>query len=638
MAERREHVRLALSWALTIAVTALVVQVNSAWLAADEQLPWGDAPGHLRILVRWDKWVGAGWDVPVDPFPPALYLASDFFVRRVGAGLDTALFGVVVFAGVLAAGLSRVGYRLQGLTAAVVLPLAVLSTATIANYTRLYLLGLPAAALLPWVLLCCWTSEGYRRWLPTLGVGLTLGLAILAKYQIAYWLLPILVAPGLVMVARSPAALVPLLGVVPTFGLVLERLADQALVDPPASGELLGATIRWQGLIIGETAAVLLGLWLLVRWKAPERWRDRLQPGVALALAALLTLALVVPWGMVVADELYTHVQYVTQDMERAPWPIHEAMLWGQIDGFWPLARVWLKLGIGLALLELLLRWTPLKRTPPSRWLYGDETRLPHGVVLGVLALSGTAGVIVTVTQVLADPRYYLPLFVLLGFLVALPLCRLRPTRWLLAPVLAAVCLLQLDPSLGQSRPELSGRFVSMGVHSAYTSGRYEALTPSDGRWLLHYGAAPVRDAPAGATERALIAARKVRAVPRTLGGSTECGGIAYVTGVPIEDRTLYGLAALHGHGECMVDRLARIDPKTGRMMWEPKTRRPKALLMVATTAAQEAAVLEALAERSELTWDVVSQEAVLGGRQVTLYAWAKPAPPADPEPPTPAE
>jgi len=625
VAERRDLLRGALSWGLTLAITAMVIRVHSVWLAVDEQLPWGDAPGHLRILVRWDHWIGLGWKVPIDPFPPALYLVSDFFHRQVGAGLDTALFGVVVFAGVLAAGLSRVGWRLQGLTACVLLPLVVLAAPTIGNYARLYLLGLPAAALLPWVFLCCWASDGYRRWLPTLGVGLTLGLAILSKYQIAYWLLPILVAPGLLMVARSPAALVPLIGVAPVFALVLKRLLDQAVVDPAATGELLDATIRYQGLLIAEAAGVLVVLWAAIRWKASGRWRTRLQPGFALALAALLTLAMVVPWSMVVADALHTHVQYVTQEMERAPWPIHEAMLWGQIDGFWPLARTWLWLGLGLAGLELLLRWTPIERTPLPRWLYGAEDRLPLGVPLAIVATSGGLGVTLTVTQVLADPRYYLPLFVILGFLVALPLCRLRPTRWVLAPVLGAACLLQLHPGWGRTLDALSGRFVSVGVHSAYTSGRYDALVPPDGKWLLHYAADPVASGAAGATERALIAARTIGRVPRTLGGSTECGGIAYITGVPVEDRTMYGLAALHGHGECTVDRLARVEQRTGQLMWEPKTRSPKALLMVATTPDQDATVLTALSERSELGWEVLSSEPVLGDRAVTLYRWARP-------------
>jgi hypothetical protein len=229
------------------------------------------------------------------------------------------------------------------------------------------------------------------------------------------------------------------------------------------------------------------------------------------------------------------------------------------------------------------------------------------------------------VTQVLADPRYYLPLFVILGFLVVLPLCRLRPTRWLAAPVLGAACLLQLHPGQGRTLEALSGRFVSVGVHSAYTTGRYEALRPADGQWLLHYAADPVTDGAAGATERALIGAHGIGRVPRTLGGSSECGGIAFIAGVPVEDRTLYGLAALHGHGECTVDRLARTEQRTGTLMWEPKTRRPKAILMVATTPAQDATVLAALAERSELAWEVVSTEAVLGNRAVTLYRWAAP-------------
>ena len=84
------------------------------------------------------------------------------------------------------------------------------------------------------------------------------------------------------------------------------------------------------------------------------------------------------------------------------------------------------------------------------------------------------------------------------------------------------------------------------------------------------------------------------------------------------------------------MDRLARTEQRTGQLMWEPKTRRPKALLMVATTPDQDATVLAALAERSPLEWEVVSTETVLGDRAVTLYRWQPPQPDPEPEEVTP--
>jgi hypothetical protein len=601
------------------------VALNSAWLTADEKLPWGDAPGHLRILVRWHDWVGGQQAPPSDPFGPGLYLVSDFFLRHLGHGLDTALFALAVFAAILAAGLSRVGMRLQGLTACALLPIAVLAMPAIGNYSHLYLLGLPATALLPWVFLACWSSDGFRRWLPTLGLGLTLGLAILAKYQIAYWLLPVLVAPGLLMVLRSPASLVPLAALGPTFFGVLKSLLLQATTEQPPPPGVVQATIHWQLETIVEAASILVAAWILLRWRAPEPWHRRLRPGFALGLAALLTLGLVVPWSMIVAQDLYAHVQYVVGEMDHSTWPEHKNMLQGQVDAFWPKARGWLILGTGLSALELLSRIRPIRKHRVTGWLYGAQGRLPQAAPLVLLGLGSALGVLVTVTQVLNDPRYYLPLFVCLGMLAVLPLCHFTPTRWLLAPVLGAACLVQLFPGWAREHQVFDDRLVSVGVHSAYTTGRYRAMEPSDGLWLLHHAAEPVTDGATGATERALIAAHAIDKIPRTLGGSSRCGSLGYVTGIPIEDRTMYGLASLHGHGECKVDRLVRIEQRTGELIWEPKSPRPRALLLVGTTPQQDAAVLAAMAERTTVEWALVSSEQVLTDRAVSLYRWEQP-------------
>ncbi len=406
---------------------------HAAWLAADQTLPSGDAPGHLLNVTRHHAWLYEGAGTPMQPFLPGVYLPAAALVQVLGPSMDATRLAVAGFSAFGVAGLSALGLFLQGRTAALLLPLLWLAAPSATNYSRLLLMDVPAAALMPWILLTLWGSDGFRRLVPTLLFGLFLGWAVLNKLTIALFLLVPLAVAGLVLVVRSPLALVPLvLAVVPLVrgfqgAWARKDLAAAMYTGPDFAGVKL--TLGW----LGGALALTLVLWAVLRR------RDSLRRGLALAGAAQVSGLVVIPWLHAMAPSVYEKLyregvaEVIVTDPERVlAWNIEQLLVVVPHTWWWGQGVFWL-----LVLVPLGLRWERLSGLlgPVKPWVGWRLWELAASAALGTWLISRTLPI---------NARYVLPAALLLAVVWVVAVCRVRPTRWVLAPVLAVFAAGQL--------------------------------------------------------------------------------------------------------------------------------------------------------------------------------------------------
>lgn len=406
---------------------------HATWLAADGTLPSGDAPGHLLNVTRHHAWLYEGQGAPMQPFLPGVYLPAAALMQALGPTLDATRLAVAGFAAFGVAGLSALGLFLQGRTAAMLLPLLWLAAPSAANYSRLLLMDVPAAALVPWILLTLWGSQGFRRLLPTLAFGLFLGWAVLNKLTIVLFLLVPLLVAGLGLALRAPLGLLPLvLAAVPLargFQSAWARkdLAAAMYTGPDAAG--VKTTVIW----LGGALVLTLILWVVARRK------ESLQRGLALAGAALVSGLVVVPWLHAMAPSVYEKLYregvaevIVTDPARVLSWNLEQLLVVVPHTWWWGQAVGWLLIGVPLA-----LRWERI------RGLLG-------GVVPGVgwrlweLTASAALGTWLISRVLPINARYVLPATLLLVIVWVVALTRVRPTRWTLVPLLGLIAAGQI--------------------------------------------------------------------------------------------------------------------------------------------------------------------------------------------------
>jgi len=406
---------------------------HAAWLAADGTLPSGDAPGHLLNVTRHHAWLYEGQGTPMQPFLPGVYLPAAALMQALGPTMDATRLAVAGFAALGVAGLSALGLFLQGRTAAVLLPLLWLAAPSAANYSRLLLMDVPAAALVPWILLTLWGSRGFRLLLPTLAFGFFLGWAVLNKLTIVLFLLVPLLVAGLGLAVRAPLGLLMLvLAAVPLargFQAAWARkdLAAAMYTGPDAAG--VKTTVLW----LGGTLVLTLVLWVAARR------RQDLQRGLALAGAALVSGLVVVPWLHAMAPSVYEKLYregvaevIVTDPARVLSWNLEQLLVVVPHTWWWGQAVGWL-----LILVPLALRVARLERVlgtvvPGVGWRLWELTA---SAALGTWLISRTLPI---------NARYVLPATLLLVIVWVVAVTRVRATRWTLGPLLGAIAAGQL--------------------------------------------------------------------------------------------------------------------------------------------------------------------------------------------------
>jgi hypothetical protein len=425
-----------LALALPLFWGILALWLHGSWLAADQLLPSGDAPGHLLNVTRHHGWLFEGKGTPMQPFLPGVYLPAAVLLQWFGPSIDAPRLAVAAFSALGVAGMSALGLQLQGRSAAMLLPLVWLAVPSASNYSRLLLMDVPAAALMPWILVALWGSNGFRRLLPTLAFGFFLGWAVLNKLTIVLFILVPLAVAGLTLAIRAPLGLVPLILAVVPIARGLEsawgrrRLAAAMYTGPDAQG--VKVTLAW----LGGMLLVTLVLWFLARK------RESLQRGLALAGAALVTAMVVLPWLHAMAPSVYEKLYregvsevIVTDPARVLSWNLEQLLVVVPHAWWWGQLVFWLML-----LVPLALRWERIRTSlgtvvPEAGWRLWELTA---SAAIGTWMISRILPI---------NARYVLPATMLLVVVMGVSLVRIRQTRWTLGPILGGIALAQLNPS-----------------------------------------------------------------------------------------------------------------------------------------------------------------------------------------------
>ncbi len=602
-----------LGWGITVLAVALTLWAHLLYQWQHQLLPEGDAPGHIIIMDRYREMLFSGGPFARDPFPPGLYLVSAVLLRLLGPSLDAVLLGVALFAALLAAGLARLGMRLQGLAACTLLPLLALAAPTITNYSRLYLLDLPATSLLPWVLLLAISCDGFRRPVRSLALGVTLAALALVKYQYLSWVVPLPLIPLGILIFRSRAALLVAAGALPPLAYVAWRLAQR--LQSPQTPQGFDPT---EGLWHLEGVLALSALLLAALWF----WRRRvtagnspLLPGLHLALAALLGAAVFLPWANAAAPSVSDYLDMVVSHNKSIGRELNLVAAWRDLRHAWPQTELLLWLGGALAALELALCLPPLRRQPWLRWLAGPRSPWqPAVLALAAAAAAALAGAWLTAGLLPPNTRYYIPLYVYATFCIGLPICRLRPTRLLLAPLLGAVCLLQVG---GRG---LSHHFPALDAHNIVIEVPLRLQPPDGDPWRYFSAEVAVVRGPLDGLELALsrLAALRAGKIPwRGLHQARQrrCG-LGYVSTLHVEERAFIALDAVHGVG-CIWKNMAGGQEEASKI---------SALALISVEPSQQDRWLARLEAASDRTWSVLASQETLDGELVSVLVPGEPA------------
>jgi hypothetical protein len=433
-------------------VAALVTGgVHARFLTLDGALPVGDAAGHLLKVGRHLAWLQGGGPLPLEAFPPGLYVVAAWMVAWIGPTVDAAALGTVAFASLLGFTLSWLGLRAGGPFAGVLLPLVALATPMLSASARILLLDLPATALIVVVWTLAWESGGFRRPVPTVLMGVALGVGALVKYTLFPWVLPFLVLTGVTMFVRSPTSLLPLV-----FAAYPGWLAVRALVErsgAPAGtftpARLVGPVNVALGVGVVGALVVIVGVFAARRRGKDSRWVVGLADGAWLAIAAICAMAVVLPWFLYAMPVVWSKVRHEAIEEVRTSGVAHattyiRALVVRSWPGAWWLLQ-------GAAALELAWQaWVVRARWASSSWGRGAEPprNAPpdaprFGPSVGI-ALSCVLGTLFTLHRLPVDPRYYLPLLAGAGIVLGLGAYRFKLGRWALAPALALLLLDQL--------------------------------------------------------------------------------------------------------------------------------------------------------------------------------------------------
>lgn len=573
---------------------------HARWLAEDGGLPVGDAGGHLANVARHLVWLRGG-HLPLEAFPPGLYTTSAMVAKHFGPTVDHVTMGTVAFAALLGGIASWLGLRASGWTAGVVLPLALLAAPLLSGAARQILLDLPATAAIAAIWVLAWESQGFRRVVPTLLLGVALGLGALIKYTLFIWVLPALVLTGAWMVVRAPSSLLPLLLVLwpareVALSLQLRALAGQdTSLDLPLYTRVFGVVGVVAGLV-----AVLLGAAAYLRRRRPGRLAAGFADGAGLALAALLAILIIFPWFYQAMPLVWEKVQReaITEvrssgvasatEFARAmvlrSWP----QAWQLVQGAAGMEAAWL-------LYVAFVRVRAHRRRSGSASETAPETKPlpPFGPALPVIA-SCVLGTLYTAGNLPVDVRYYLPLLVGVGLLMPLAATRFRVGRWGIGPLLGGVFVWQLAADRGAGRSPARIEPTSFSARAAL------ALDP-----LGPFAPPEPRGAPFALALEGLVAAIVAERVNDAGAFLIVVPPFAEARSLGLESRTLQALAQLGGVREPAV-RVVEVEVR-GAI----DTANARYLAIAGARVRGLAAVVEG--------WDVVT-EARVGDRLVALY------------------
>lgn len=398
------------SWGPGLAVAVALTAVQLAWLAHDTSGMLNDD----RTLFRAAACLEASWGTSASgaeclgqtPYPPLI---------PTWTALHFALFGPSVQGAVaslwpawLLLGLAAYGFvrrhagPLAGASAAVLATLLAVHT----HLRAFYFSEIPLAAAALGALACWDASDGLRRRLPSLGLGICLGLGLMCKWSFGFFLGPPMALVLVLVLLRVPRRWTT------TVGPALLALAAAVALAAGLGGWLEAGVLLGLGLLL--LAAAWLG-WL--GWRRTdllaEHGRARL---LGAGLMVLVTGLVAGPWYLGHAGSMQAFLSS-NLDMQYAGEPLTVAQSWV----YYPIVAWFRMPTVVVPLLALAL--------VRSLWPGGGR----HGGWTWVVLLSGM--VVLAVLPYRAD-RYLVPG---LPILAVPALLALRGWRWPLRVACVAI-------------------------------------------------------------------------------------------------------------------------------------------------------------------------------------------------------
>ena len=314
-----------LLWAMPALVLAIILAQQLAWLNLHTAVDtWDDDAGLFKLALCF-----AGMDASGNvgcaagaPYPPLVpWLTGQTFKAAGGASLHAALVShwpfLVVLCSALFLGFRRIATPMAGLAAMAWGPVVVWSLHIRGKvYTEVPLAALVVAAVVALAL-----SEGFRRRIPSVLLGVVLGLGLLTKWSFAFFM-------------GIPAALAVVLAVRRSIGSVrLGWVAAVAAALVPAF--VLAGAAQWIpfGLTIGFWLGVVLALALgVIAWRSPG---DVDRAGlVNVGLCVVAVTAVAGPWYW---SHLASMQEFLAANMAQkyhgdpvsglAAWPFYPSVL-----------------------------------------------------------------------------------------------------------------------------------------------------------------------------------------------------------------------------------------------------------------------------------------------------------------------
>lgn len=412
------------------------------FIARDNSIPIADAAGHVLITLRWLEWLQGGF-MPLEPFPPAVYLLAANLMRWQEPSWDLAQAAVALHGAALIAGVgwfaARAAGPLAGITAVALAFTAPFLTAT----SRLFLLDIPATAAIVWVWALCWESRGFSRWLPTLLLGPALAWGALCKYTLLIWVVPVLLFHGVWLLVRRPSALFPLFVAGAACAVVLDNLIARATNEAASLILMPSLGAAEQPLLL---AVVALTGTLAIAFNFGERARG-LRDGAALGLTTVVALAMMALWAFDSGFAVWVKLKHEAIDVVRSAGQNEgRGFALALIASNWPLARVFLGLALVFELVAIASarlnpeRWMGFGGQNPKEWWPGPVAEVGFSSVLGV---------IVTAEMLPLDARYYLPVVVGSLLITAIGLSRLPRLNTVVCVAVLGLSVLQFGAARG---------------------------------------------------------------------------------------------------------------------------------------------------------------------------------------------
>ncbi len=262
---------------ILIALFIIIFLVNNyLYIKGDLGLKTND--NHFyRSIQYYDKLVMKGNAVLTKiRFPPLVYLVSTCFYAVNGVSIETARISILLFAIIFLLAMFGIGYEMGGNFGGFSVMALAAASPHVLNYSRLYFLDFPQAAITALAFYLLLKSDFFRNRKFSLLFGLVTALAMLTKWSTAFYLIvPVLwfLTPNIFRSFKSFKAF--LIFLVPTSIMLLSTIRYLRMIDSTQSP----LSQQWGKyyLLLAVLPAILCTVIMLIldsKWKKEEDYKE----------------------------------------------------------------------------------------------------------------------------------------------------------------------------------------------------------------------------------------------------------------------------------------------------------------------------------------------------------------------------